>query len=668
MRIFDSVVTRFVPAVVFLFAAWLCEPLPAQDDVTIFEYEPYTVKVWYAFDASVTARPQAREALVRDISWGLDRTFAATWQSQLEPVPQSLRWPVVRNLEKLDIAELSKGDFVLAVSIENDNSKALRTVPASLESLGELPVSAENLAALQAKLEQFPRNETLKQIVENSKASSLTIDEVRSGNQPSLLLRRSEVGETKGLRVLPTQLPGQMDSLLRESDKLFLMAISQVGDGYEVKAREIDCPMRYVGPAIKHTATDWQSLSREATAVLARSFAPVARVEDASSSAATLMLKAGGLITDPNNPAAVRVGDVMHPIVRRDNRSGVPTLLEPQSWTYAAVTSVDQEMLQANVYSYSGGPGLQGRQNARTQRVLLRVRPVVSETEIQVVVLGSGRPQPGCFVYERDLLNDQFNFLGRTDWRGRLKIKVPDEMPRLLPAEVKQKKLRAMREFDASKAAAEKAAMAPPASEQTPASEDAGLAEKLASEAEAKLAEAIETEQYEIPLRFPLKQIYVKSGEFVLGKLAMVPGLKSVEVAELLDDGRRLEIEAFVRGFQVEIIDLIGLRNVLAARIKLYTRDGKIDEAKEVFDRLVSLQNYDEMANRLVEIQRKLLDDANVEIPRYSKGKVDRMFATTRTLLQKYLQDDLVNESRARIQAAENGATASEATSGGATE
>ncbi|GAB5403631.1 MAG: hypothetical protein Aurels2KO_18620 [Aureliella sp.] len=653
--------TFILVVVLFAFVS-LVKPAVAQDDVTIYEYEPYAVKVWYAFDTSVTARPAARETLVRDISWGLERSFEAAWQSQLEAVPESLFWPVVRGIDTLDIDELSEGDFVLAVSIENDNSKALRTIQASLETLEELPTSATNLAALQSKLEQFPRNETLKQIVEKATKSSLVVDEVRSGNQPALLVRRSEVGETKGLRVLPTQLPGQMDSLLRKSDKLFLMVISQVGDGYEVQAREIDCPMRYVGPTMKHTAADWQSLSREAASALARAFAPVARVEDASSSAATLMLKAGGLITDPDNPAAVRVGDVMHPIVRRDNRSGVPTLLEPQSWTYAAITGVEQETLQANVYSYSGGPGLQGRQNARTQRVLLRVRPVVRETEIQVVVLGTGRPQPGCFVYERDLLTDQFNLLGRTDWRGRLAIKVPEEMPRLLPADIKQKKLRATREFDASKAAAEKAAKAPPAADESAevAAEIAGDAEL--AEAQARLAEAMDTEQYELPLRYPLKQIYVKSGEFVLGKLAMVPGLQSVEVAELLDDGRRLEIEAFVRGFQVEIIDLIGLRNVLAARIKLYTRDGKIEEAKEVFDRLVSLQNYDEMANRLVEIQRKLLDDANVEIPRYSKGKVDRMFATTRELLQKYLQDNLVNESRARIQAAQSGGEVTGAT------
>lgn len=626
----------------------------AQDDVTVYEYEPYAVKLWYCFDSSVTATAISKETFLRDVQWGLEATFAAAWRTKLEPLPGSLVTPVVRGFQSVNIAQLSQGDFVLALSTENEKSKTLRTVDASLDALAEFPIATADYDALKSKAERFPADSPLKKMLAKAKPADLSVDDVRSGNHPCVLLRQSAIDDTTGLRVLPTNLPGQIDSLLRTADKLFLMVVSQKGDTYTVKAREIDCPMRYVGPSMSHTASSWPSLARDATAVLSRAFAPVARVEDANSSSAKLLLKAGGLITSENNPAAIQVGDVMHPIVRRDNRNGVPTLLEPQSWTFAAITKVQREDLDANVYSYSGGPGLTGRKNARTQRVLLRVRPVESVTEIEVVVRGTQEPQSGCFVYRRDLLTDQFVFLGRTDWRGRLSIEVPAEMPRILPAEVKRNRLAAMREFDAQKAD-ENVADSPPEGDAPPedvASSENALAKQVEADAKAKIAAALDTEQYEIPLRAGLLQLYVKSGEFVLGKLAMVPGLKAVEVAGLADDTRRLEIEAFVRGFQVEIIDLIGLRNVLAARIKLHVKNGRVDEANKSLERLVSLENYEEMANRLVVIQRKFLDDAQEDIPSYSKLKVDRMFTVTRQLLQKYLQDGLVEASRQRIDSA----------------
>ena len=46
-----------------------------------------------------------------------------------------------------------------------------------------------------------------------------------------------------------------------------------------------------------------------------------------------LFYRAGGLIVRPENPAKLSVGDVMQPIVRRDDKNGRPTLLQPLSWT-----------------------------------------------------------------------------------------------------------------------------------------------------------------------------------------------------------------------------------------------------------------------------------------------------------------------------------------------
>ena len=146
-----------------------------------------------------------------------------------------------------------------------------------------------------------------------------------------------------------------------------------------------------------------------------------------------------------------------------------------------------------------------------------------------------------------------------------------------------------------------------------------------------------------IQLNYPLIQIYLKNGNNVLAMLPMVPGLQEMEVAELRDDRTRLESEAFVKGFQGQILDIIGLRNLLAARIQLQIKDKKIDEAERTLSELRGLPSFTQMADELDQIQRQMLEVKGASIS--EKRSIDRMFQTTRDLLQKYLQDNLIDES-----------------------
>ncbi len=93
----------------------------------------------------------------------------------------------------------------------------------------------------------------------------------------------------------------------------------------------------------------------------------------------------------------------------------------------------DGVKMNSNVYAYSGGPGLQGKNNRRTQRLLLRVRPVYAETDIMVTVRSTGRPQAGCAVYDRAIEDEKFTLLGQTDWRGRFTVRPPAQNPSILP-------------------------------------------------------------------------------------------------------------------------------------------------------------------------------------------------------------------------------------------
>ena len=125
-----------------------------------------------------------------------------------------------------------------------------------------------------------------------------------------------------------------------------------------------------------------------------------------------------------------------------------------------------------------------------------------------------------------------------------------------------------------------------------------------------------------ISLNHPLLLLYVKNGDTVIGKLPMVPGLKPLEEAFLVDDAQRLRAEALVKGFQGEILDLIGLRNLMAARVQLYIKDARADpdkreaklqQAEQVLSQLQRLRTYNEMALRLEQIQRDVLEGNSAE-------------------------------------------------------
>ncbi len=628
---------------IFGLAGCLNSAITSGQEVKVWEFSAYDVEIWYTFDGSITASTLAQQEFIHQLQAHLERTYRAAWSIRLKPLATEVAGNVTRNFESFTLDALTASEFVLVVSAKHEQAKTLRTFEAAVDSSTTIYCTDQtkqqfDMTAKQLDIaEDTPTGKLLSKCSVESGGLVSIQQKLISAEIAAALVPRSSLPQlADAVRPLLTLVPWQTDSLLRERDKLFVLRIGQEGDDLVISARELDCPMQFLGPAITSTSKQWSYAARVAERTITRSFAPVARVEDAETKTATLRLRAGGLILDADNPASIVPGDVMQPIVRRDDRNGVPDLLEPLAWTFAAITASDGVKMEANVYTYSGGPGLQGRKNRRTQRVLLKVRPKFPETDIELVVRDDGRPQAGSFVYRRDLLTEEFELLGRTDWRGRLTIPVSSELGGFLPEKIRYERLVAKRaaEAEAAKAAANPAP-------DTPAPQVANPTIEIAD------SDLVDHEV--ISLRADLTTIYVKNGNEVLAKLPMVPGLKMVETAQLKDDARRLRAEAFVQGFQGEILDLIGLRNLLAARIKLHIQNGKIDEAKATLNELRRLRNYSEMSEELQSIQRRMLDEKEGPVPLSAKSRIDSMFQTTRNMLQKFMQDNLLTESERAV-------------------
>ncbi|RMF45437.1 MAG: hypothetical protein D6753_00145 [Planctomycetota bacterium] len=658
-------------------------PLWAQgvEEVRVWEYAPYEVEIAYAFESAQATVPAAQQEFLEQLRDYLKNTFRAAWRVHMAPISVEHLPLVVRRFDQFALQDIRATELVLVVSLQHEDAKIIRTYDAAAEHLPAVmadSVTAERVGFSARELGESLDEDTAKlidklQVVEGGLPAVFA--GLREGTIAGALVPRTALPDVAEFsRPLITLLPWQTDHLLRRQDKVIYLVISDDEGQWRIRARELDCPMQYMGEAFEERTPWWDQAPRVAASVIQRAFAPIARVEEAEARSAKIRLRAGGLIVDDGNPARIRVGDVLQPIVRRNDRYGVPTLLEPLKWTFAAVIASDGVHADVNVYTYSGGPGLQGRKNRRTQRVLLRVRPKYPQTDLQLVVRGEPEQTiAGSFIYNRDLLTEQFDLLGRTDWRGIFTIPVPAGPVRVLPEEIRAARFRAKREKELEeqrKRQAEEARRA--AAEEGEPVGDAPAAppqEKSAASTSSQEQDLLEVDPANDPhvvaLNFPLMLVYVKNGDTVLAKLPMVPGLRQREVAELPDDRRRLRSEAFVRGFQGEVLDMVGLRSLLAAQIQMYVKEKDRQRAEAALRHLRRLPNYTEMADRLERIQREMLNEENGPITRSERARIDRMFQITRDMLQKYMQDDLLPRSEQLFRQA-FGAETPQATGSGA--
>ena len=255
--------------------------------------------------------------------------------------------------------------------------------------------------------------------------------------------------------------------------------------------------------------------------------------------------------------------------------------------------------------------------------------------------------------------------VGRTDWRGILPIGVTD-LPIIQYDPPEESKITAV--SNARKLAREP--VAPPeyklvdvaiagssAGSQSIASlsavKDSKSETRSSSSKDSKNGTENEAQTSEVPstpkkqkgfiqIHLPLYLYYVKNGETLLARLPIVNGVRALESADMPDDRRRLETEAFLKGLQGEILDLVIRRKVLESRIKQEIRKKDLVKAEKLLDELKRVKSFEKMSEQVEAIQRRALSQEQGSLLVGVSKRIDGMLDTTRILMQKYLQDSLV--------------------------
>jgi len=569
------------------------------------------MRLWISLDPALPLPTGATERLYDQIQQQMDLVYGATADADARSSPRNLFSSIMRELDQFAISRVLDNELVLVVGRTHPASKDIRTLETAIEKADAIYLTTTNRNEVDRDIIPFLDNPTWKAMAEKLKAASGSsadfLKQLKSGEISTALIRRFELASLgRNVRFIPARFPWQLDSLLRTHDKIFAVSITNTGgELFRVQLREIDCVMRVVGPVVSFTVPVWEAIPRSVAFATQQAFAPLARIEEADLRSATLRIRAGGLIVDEEHPCRMLIGDVLQPYVRRDDRNGVPTLLQNIPWTYVAVAESDGVNAQGAIFTGIRSP-LAGRKNKRTRKIGMRVRPVTEATDLQMSILRDPNIRiPGAEVYRRTPGGEDLTLVARSDWRGVTHI---------------EETTNPVAFYDVV----------------TPALKDEPPHTTV--DPNAKPAKATLT------LRAPLYLYYVKHGSTLLARLPLVTGLNPVELAELPDDRRRLESEAFVKGIQSEMLDLVARRQILASRIKQKIGEKSKPPALQLLKELQNEKSYDTMSDSLDAIQRRILSSDRGPIPAVSQKRIDQMFNLTRQMLQRYLQDSLVRD------------------------
>jgi hypothetical protein len=155
----------------------------------------------------------------------------------------------------------------------------------------------------------------------------------------------------------------------------------------------------------------------------------------------------------------------------------------------------------------------------------------------------------------------------------------------------------------------------------------------------------------------PMRLLYVKNGSSILARLPIVPGQTPFETADLVGDDIRLQAEAYIRGVQNAIVDLVAIRKLIAANIRGHIQRGDLERAEQLLDNLRQQPSYDKLANDM-ELKKTQITSRN----RTEQAKIDRLFSETRSLLIKHINPVFIRELETELNAAKGMPTAGQAT------
>lgn len=383
-----------------------------------------------------------------------------------------------------------------------------------------------------------------------------------------------------------------------DNDKVLLLGVRIHAGTYELFCREFDTATRTLGQTVRHSATQIKLVPYQAAAAVADAFSALVRIEQSRGKSGIVRVRAGGLVRNTNCPSHLQPNAVLQPIIRRNDRDGNPRPggIQILDWTYLVVRgpeTQDASPQESATKSDIAEPA------AATRR---------SKTELDYLL--------HCEVYSamRNPLTGRSSV--RTQ-RLALAVRPHGDVThlRLLSRDATPSPLKGYEIFA-----------------KKPLPKDSDIANKPARLGLTDWRGLIDI----TPDAFLLRIVYVKNGDHLIARLPIVPGYENQQSIQLPSDDQRLEAEAFVKGIENMVMDLVARRAILAARIRRRLKEKRIADARQLLAEIKTFRTRDDLEAMIASRQTTSLRSTD---PR-EQQRIDQMLSGTRILLNKYLNPD----------------------------
>lgn len=613
-----------------------------------WDFAPYKVLIWIASDRPEHHTP----AFTGQVKTLLQRDYNSIWDTTVEAAPPAVNSLANRSMDLITYDAITASDPVLAVrnSLEysiriqnlataDEYLKKIQTTETLLnlvksqaleaptetetetEAADEEEAPAEPATETEAQPEgeaaatdegtenatpeepatpKLSDTELLAKLMEKTDGSlkdALKLSEiwVQEGTEALIVPRGQAIGfapegsKANKAKIIELPISGLVKARAESFDKIFVVHIDNSNSlGSELSVVEIETLMQTNSETYTRPVSNPGILPYVINYALTDAFSPLVRLDEVGRKKARGIVRAAGLITDPDSAAHVPAGSLLQPLLRRNGRDGKPLQVGRVDWAYLMVKDIEGARAELDLIDGMAGGPLSSRPSMRVTKWGRLVKPSQDTTTLRLhAKKRPDKPLIGYELHQRSLGEDKtFSLVGRTDWNGNLVIG---------------------KDVD------------------------------------------------------PVRVLYVKNGGAILAKLPVAPGLTQVEVADLAGDDMRLQAEAYVRGLQNQIIDLVAIRKLLDIRIRKRVKERNVKEARAMLTSLIAQQTRKSIA---ADLELKLQEFVNA-INKQSNGnrsaiasqkrKVELLFKSARTNLDKNLTDLILQDLQTLVTEAEAG-------------
>ena len=141
----------------------------------------------------------------------------------------------------------------------------------------------------------------------------------------------------------------------------------------------------------------------------------------------------------------------------------------------------------------------------------------------------------------------------------------------------------------------------------------------------------------------PIVWIYVYSGDALLARVPLAPGIHAEATLNIANDDDRMRVRRELALLEGRLVDAVARRSTKIAQIRTLGRAGKWPEVKAEMATLKALASVDTFVSAVNAVRVPALERANARRDRLAVSRIEKMCNNTLDLVRRFLEDDRIS-------------------------